>query len=382
MLRRRGVIDVQVLGPMIGLVLAGTLAGRGEAAGLPLHAINSGGAGPNFLCLVDSSDATVSTLGPIGFTADGLAFSPTGRLFVADNSGHRLLELSVGDGSVLQTIGPFGTNDSIEALAFHPTTGELWGVDVHQDQLVKIDTLTGAVQAVAPLALDGVAGLTWSLSGDKLYAIDCFTRSFVRVNPTTGAETQIGTVPLQCPLGLTTHPSDGRIFTVDLILGSDAALYTVSPVDAASTLIGTTVGADQLEGIAFAPNPGAYGRGCPGSGGLVPTLSTSSNMLPAQAQIAITVSDALGGSSAHVFFGLSEGALPMGGGCTLNVSPLLPASLVLPLGGVGPGTGTATLAGVLPAGAAGLAFTMQAFVIDPQGALGFANSNGLRIDVL
>lgn len=364
-----------------GSVLASlALGGALHAQGSELYAINSGSGG-TFLAKIDPATAVLTQVGPTGFASDGLAFSPDGELFAANNTNSQLVKLDPQTGAILQAVGPFGLGGLVEGLAFKPDDGSLWGVNVSSSTLLRIDTATGAATVVGPLTnAPSMAGLSWSLDGTTLYGITCNSALFT-IQPTTGQPTLVGTSTAACPLGLATHPSDGTLYTVDWKSGNDMSLATVSVVDGSLTIVGTLVGGKQLEGISFVPNVGAYGKGCPGSGGFVPKLTVSPPNPTAGTQIAIMIDEGLGGANAHLFFGLQKAELPMGLGCSLNVTPLFPISLVLPLGGAGAGNGALTLPGVLPVSAAGLEFTMQAFVVDPNGALGFSNSNGFLVDV-
>ncbi len=122
----------------------------------------------------------------------------------------------------------------------------------------------------------------------------------------------------------------------------------------------------------------SYGAGCPGTGGFVPVLSTPSTPA-AGGPLTIVIEDGLGGATALLLFGTAKANLPIGGGgCALLIAPVLPPQVFLPLGGVGPGNGTVTLPGVLPASTSGFTFTMQAFVADVGTPDGFAAANGLR----
>ena len=126
----------------------------------------------------------------------------------------------------------------------------------------------------------------------------------------------------------------------------------------------------------------AYGIGCAGSGGFVPELTMSPCDPPAGTSVTLSVSGALGGSTAILALGQGQAQAPLGGGCSLLVAPLLPALLSFPLSGaVGPGTGTASIAGPIPAGTSGASFTAQVFVVDPGATLGFSASNGWQIDI-
>lgn len=124
-----------------------------------------------------------------------------------------------------------------------------------------------------------------------------------------------------------------------------------------------------------------YGQGCPGSGGAAPRLSMSGSA-QASDPVALTIDQGLAGAAAVVLLGLGPGALPMGAGCSLLVAPLLPLVLgPLPLSADGPGAGSVALSTTLPPSASGAKVAMQAFVADPGGALGFAASNGLFLQV-
>lgn len=124
----------------------------------------------------------------------------------------------------------------------------------------------------------------------------------------------------------------------------------------------------------------AYGSGCPGAGGFVPQFTYVG--CPAGGEdIALQVTNGLGGSVAILFLGLGEAALPMGAGCTLNVFPLLPISIgPLPLSAGGPGQGAITVPVKIPADAPfGFAITVQAFVTDAASPTGFGNSAGVKV---
>ncbi len=123
----------------------------------------------------------------------------------------------------------------------------------------------------------------------------------------------------------------------------------------------------------------AYGTGC-GSGGFSPILAITGCPTPS-GSIGLTVTNALGGSSTLLFLGLAQATLPMGYGCSLNVSPPFPLFMV-PLAGSGPGSGWVSLSLPIPAGIPlGSVATLQAFVVDPGGALGFSNTNGVQLTI-
>ncbi|MFG0316929.1 MAG: hypothetical protein ACF8XB_06640 [Planctomycetota bacterium JB042] len=124
-----------------------------------------------------------------------------------------------------------------------------------------------------------------------------------------------------------------------------------------------------------------FGDGCPGAGGFVPELTATSYAPAAGTQLGLQLQQGLGGAPATFFFGLGQSAIPMVGGCTLNIAPLLPINFTVPLGGAGAGNGSIFLAGVLPNDMGGVTFSMQAFVVDASVAHGFSNSNEIVVAV-
>ncbi len=124
-----------------------------------------------------------------------------------------------------------------------------------------------------------------------------------------------------------------------------------------------------------------FGDGCPGAGGFVPKLTATSYAPIAGTQLGLQLQRGLGGAPATFFFGLGQSAIPMVGGCTLNIAPLLPIDFTVPLGGAGAGNGSIFLAGVLPSDMGGVTFSMQAFVVDASVPHGFSNSNEIVVAV-
>lgn len=159
------------------------------------------------------------------------------------------------------------------------------------------------------------------------------------------------------------------------------AFHALDRTTGVATLAGSL--STSLDLLTFAADnclPQAYGAGCPGTGGFIPALSVL-NCPAAGGPISVLLDQALGGSSALLLIGLGQGQIAVGQGCSVLVSPILPAILTLPLGGGGAGNGTVLLNGVIPPAAAGLTFTLQTAVIDGGTILGAAFSNGVQIDV-
>jgi hypothetical protein len=90
-----------------------------------------------------------------------------------------------------------------------------------------------------------------------------------------------------------------------------------------------------------------YGFGCPDSFLITPVLELIGDPTGGGV-VTLSITRGFPGSTAVVFIGTGQGLLPLSNGCILWVDPLLAPVLLLPLGGVFPGTGSALVTGVLP----------------------------------
>ena len=119
----------------------------------------------------------------------------------------------------------------------------------------------------------------------------------------------------------------------------------------------------------------SYGAGCPGSGGIVPSLSLSSP-IPGFS-VTLAIENGLGGALAVVFVGgVADHPIC---GCTLLVRPG-PLVLFLPLTGSGAGGGTASFDYHVPATVTPGTISLQAFIVDAGAPCGFSSTNALLVN--
>jgi hypothetical protein len=143
----------------------------------------------------------------------------------------------------------------VEALAIHPRTGVLYGVDDVTNQLLTINPQTGAGTVVGPL---GVAitdmGLSFNGGGNLFMSTDVPANAF-RLNTMTGGATVLGPQG-QFVTGLTWRC--GVLFG----LGGDQAnnLVTLNQTTGSATVVGPlmTVGVDD-GGLDFDQNGVLWG---------------------------------------------------------------------------------------------------------------------------
>lgn len=171
------------------------------------------------------------------------------------------------------------------------------------------------------------------------------------------------------PVGITTDLQGLPRFQDELTV-VDAGLGTAPVVDR---------GAYEFEAEFFFQT---YGSGCAGSGGVTPQFSIS--LMPSDpSSLTVSIQDGVGGGSALIFIGLNQGSLPMGFGCALYVSPLLPSVVgpipLFPFGSTGPGAGSITFPASIPDNASPGTITLQAVVIDAGVPGGFSNTNGVAL---
>lgn len=123
-----------------------------------------------------------------------------------------------------------------------------------------------------------------------------------------------------------------------------------------------------------------YGFGCDGSGYHWPQLRLSGCPTPGDT-VAIEISEGLGGGSVYLAIGATRGLFELVDGCMLRVAPLVTTLGPFTLSGSGPGQGTLHLPVSIPLATPTGSFTMQAAILDPGTARGFASTNALEIAV-
>lgn len=172
--------------------------------------------------------------------------------------------------------------------------------------------------------------------------------------------------------GLTVYSrSTGTIFEIDTTTGVETVIGNPGVSTVTSFAANDPCGGDAEE----------YGAGCAGTGGIVPTLSIEGCPQVGD-MFSVEIANGLGSAPAVLLIGLGEGSIPVGGGCSLLVTPLAPVSLTVPLGGFGPGTGSLSIPLIVTPNLAGADFTLQVWVVDGATGVGGAGSNGVHVHIL
>lgn len=143
----------------------------------------------------------------------------------------------------------------------------------------------------------------------------------------------------------------------------------------------------EVEVAILRPLPGgcggfaAYGAGCPTSAAQVPELEAHGCAIPG-GQVRIQVRGGIPGESAFLLLGGQPGSVPIGAGCLLLVTPLLPVVIgPIPLANNGMFGGAAMLPAVLPPNSIPGSIAMQALLTDPALFKHFALSNAVSLAI-
>lgn len=379
----------------------------------------------------------VAIVALLGALSD-LAAAQSPRLFTVSSGDRKLRQIDLTTGA---TISSFDLNPSLVgkglSLATDPTTGVLYAmssptVGGSTTRLITINPNSGAATNVG-MSTDKFAGIAFDTLGN-LFGVSgdggVIPEALYSISKTTG----IATFLLQLGNGgegeaLTFNPVDGLLYhasgsgainepTIGTILETiDPVTLQITPVTLSAypisgitalcrldsqTFFGATFGFELVtistsgvispvggldhlaKGFAFAPGPSFYataGTGCVGVGGFVPVLSGVGTPNPGQ-NTSIVVTNARGGASALLLFGLGNGVLALSPNCALKNAPLvLPLALPLTLGGVGPGAGTLSLPGSIPANSTTIDVYLQLLVADAGAPGGIASTNALRLHI-
>ena len=132
----------------------------------------------------------------------------------------------------------------------------------------------------------------------------------------------------------------------------------------------------RLDPVECAGTLASYGVGCAGSGGFVPALSGAGCASPGET-FELVFENGLGGAAALLGLGTGQATLPLGAGCELAILPLTGTLVPLVLSGTGPGGGSLTVP--LSFNTGPFQLYLQAAVVDPGAALGFALTNALSV---
>lgn len=358
------------------------------------------GADEDHLGLIDTSTGELTSL-PMAFGSadgsagtivisdvDGLAFDrSSGVLYGLENRGgaDALIQIDAATGAVVQDafgagvdyvlVAGAGIGDNMEDLAFHPSTGTLYGVDGSNDNLVIIDPATGAASVVGGLGagLQGLgfdpAGTLYGTAGRRMYAVSLATGQANQIG--TGNTLNVGNnyEAIDCDISLLAQPAADLSITKDdgvtQVLPSDTLTYTITasnagPATVARAVVRDLFPADLTCTWTCVPSGGATCTAGPVAGNLedrprLPALGTAT--YTAVCTVAASASGAIANTVTIASFSTTD---PTPGDNEATDVDILP--LNLPDGGFEEGS----LGGCWVVGGGGAVEALQATNFSPQ----------------
>lgn len=180
----------------------------------------------------------------------------------ANHTESVLYKLDPNTGAVIQTIGSAGVTppQHITSLAFHPSTGVLYGyineyVSYNEGQLATLDVNTGAATPLTASSPVHVPDITFGPLG-TLYgwneAIGVWQDDLITFDLSTGAASQAGESGIGTAKTGLASDSQGNLYVKS---GSD--LYTVDPGTGAATFL-KTLSQSLDNALAFDENDNLY----------------------------------------------------------------------------------------------------------------------------
>jgi hypothetical protein len=224
-----------------------------------------------------ATGAVIQDIGPLNdatganYPVTGLAFHPTtgvlyGSSANASTAAQATLVTIDPITALVTVIGAFnagpvsgsGNPATMADLSFDPTTGNLYGIgSVGGPQLYSINTLTGQATVVGATGLTSTSGGGLAISSGGIFYGTPTSSRFGTYNSTTGAFTNIANPTKPVGGAYAALAFDGSVL-YGLDLGPDSAgkpthLVTIDQITGAVTPLGGSIA--QLDAIAFQPVP-------------------------------------------------------------------------------------------------------------------------------
>lgn len=181
------------------------------------------------------------------------------RLWGVSTTTNELYRVDPATGAVT-IVGAFATPQGMRALAFDPSAGVLYGVTDQPAQpgngplglLYRIDPTTAAVTQIGGVS-SVISGLGMDAAG-RLFATPASGDDLLRIDTATGAATRVGDLGFGGFSDLAFHPADGRLFGATYSQG----LFVIDPLSGAATKLGDYAAAPSISvmsGLAFGAVP-------------------------------------------------------------------------------------------------------------------------------
>lgn len=183
---------------------------------------------------VDFGNSAISVIGEMGFpSVTGLAFQPgTGTLFGVSHIADQLLTINTATGAATP-VGSLGVNVTDVGLAFDSAGNLFLSADFGGDDFYSVDSTTGAASLIGSTGTTGVVGLDFSSDGTLFGLADWGENELVTIDTTTGAATAVGQLGWGTLTGGIAFDSAGTLYAGFGLSGSQG-LTTINPATGAA----------------------------------------------------------------------------------------------------------------------------------------------------
>lgn len=236
----------------------------GAASATNLYSVEF--AGPTPLYLMNQATGAASAVGATGFDGIGDLTSDTraghGEIYGVRIASNQLLKIDPTTGAASLAANLNSPNNMV-SLALDPTTGKLYGntsvgYGAPFDALYEIDPGTGNCSFIGRILFDDVFALGFS-QGGKLYGIADATDQLIGISTASGNGSLIASLQVNSAFDIASRPEDDVMFLVDT---GTHRLWNLNTSNGNLTDVGAYGGASpNLVGLAFSqvPEPAALG---------------------------------------------------------------------------------------------------------------------------
>ena len=224
---------------------------------------------------LNQSTGAAGLVGNSGVEIGDMTSNPAaGILWGIDISGATLRTFNPATGlptGAVSLLNAAGAPVAITSIAYDVVTGTLYGntavgFGAPADTLYSINPVTGLVTAVGAIGFTDVYALGFDQSG-TLFGVADLTNELIAINTGTGAGALIAGLSLGFVYDIASRPEDNAMFLAD---SGTFSLYTLNTASGATSLVGPYGSSLNIVGLAFltVPEPAALALFAVGLAGL------------------------------------------------------------------------------------------------------------------
>lgn len=189
-------------GTLIGSTGFSAISGLAISSDGTIYATTGGSGNPSSLITIDPTTGVGTSIGSLSDGYDGLAISPGGTMFAnrwnSSNGELWMIDPTTAAESKIADISGCTGNNHVPGLDFSSggtLYGSRGGSSGHVENLVTLDTGTGACTPIGSGSSNNVTGVAFDPDTGILYGVTGGGSGLlITIDPTTGAETTVGPI--------------------------------------------------------------------------------------------------------------------------------------------------------------------------------------------